>query len=404
MAKTAKFTPTKVEGKGWRLSIPPKYSQTGKREQHFFRTKALTETAIADMKLRQTEYGTQAKSIAPSLAEMATAAALRLEPYGVTITDLVNRYIEAETRNRQSVPIETALTEFRTAKDGRSDSQTTAYKMMADRLIEDFAGRSMASITGDEIEKHIEERTRGAHAFNQRRSLVCAFVRWSAKRPRTWCDADIVSHIEKRETISGHIGTLTPAQCRSIMQAAEAHFPDCVPAFAIALFTGMRQKEIARLQAHDITPDGITVPAISSKTKRRRFIAMSAPLAAWLKVYPIGNTVTPPNWVRKEKGVRRLAGFSVWCDILPKMNFDPPMPAEPPRDAPAWIDNALRHTAATVALALGKPIETLVFEHGHSGGLTILRNHYIGQLNKKQALEIWSIGPNGTKVSNMAVA
>ncbi len=397
MAKTAKFAPVKTS-KGWRLSIPPKYSQNGKREQHFFKTQALALGAAADLKSKRNEYGTQAKSISPSLAEMATSAAKRLEPFGVTITDVVNRFVDIELRNQASVPIETALGQFRAAKDGRSDSQILAYKMMAERLIEDFPGRSMASLTGIEIAKHIESRTGGPSAFNQRLSLISAFIRWSEKPPRGWCKSASIEHIERKETVSGHIGTLTAEQCRCIMNAAELHFPECVPAFAIGLFTGMRQKEIARLEARDITEDGVTVPAVSSKTKRRRFIEMPAPLAVWLKVYPIGDTVVPPNWIRKEKAVRRLAGWKVWSDIVAKMGFEPPMSAEPPEDAPEWIDNGLRHTAATVALALGKPIEQLVFEHGHSGGLNVLKNHYIGQMNKKEALAIWSLSPSGEKL------
>ncbi len=404
MAKTAKFTPVKTSKGNWRLSIPPKYSLSSKREQHFFKTQALALAAAADLKSKRDEFGTQAKSISPSLAEMATSAAKRLEPYGVTITDVVNRFVEAEIRNRASVPIEFALAQFRAAKDGRSDSQTLAYKMMAERMAEDFPGRSMASITGTEIAEHIEARTGGLSAFNQRLSLICAFVRWSAKPPREWCKTSIIEHIERKETVSGHIGTLTAEQCRGIMSAAETHFPECVAPFAIALFTGMRQKEIVRLQPGDITADGITVPATSSKTKRRRFIAMPEPLAAWLKAYPIGETVVPPNWIRKEKAVRRLAGWKVWSDLVPSMEFDPPMAAEPPKDAPEWIDNGLRHTAATVALALGKPIEQLVFEQGHSGGLNVLRNHYIGQMNKKEALAIWTIGPHGEKLQTISAA
>ena len=402
MAKTAKFLPVKTSKGNWRLSVPPKYSQSGKREQYFYKTQALAKAAADLLRSKREEHGTQAKAIAPGLAEMATAAADRLKPFGVTITDVVNLYIEERTRQLASVPIESALEHFKLAKDARSDSQQAGYKMMGDRLSEDFAGRSLASLTAEELENHIETRTGGPSAFNQKLSLISAFLRWSAKPPRTWCDANVMAHIERKETVSGHIGTLTPKQCRALMEAAEAHFPECVPAFVIGLFTGMRQKEIARLEPKDITPDGITVPATSSKTKRRRFIAMPEPLAAWLKVYPIGESVTPPNWSRKDKAVRRLAGFAVWSDLVPAMGFDPPMAAEAPDGAPEWIDNGLRHTAATVALALGKSIETLVFEHGHSGGLAVLRNHYIGQMTRKSALEIWSIGPHGTKLATIA--
>jgi hypothetical protein len=44
-------------------------------------------------------------------------------------------------------------------------------------------------------------------------------------------------------------------------------------------------------------------------------------------------------------------------------------------------------------VALGKPIEQLVFEHGHAGGLEMLRRHYVGALPKSEALKIWAIAP-----------
>ena len=66
--------------------------------------------------------------------------------------------------------------------------------------------------------------------------------------------------------------------------------------------------------------------------------------------------------------------------------------------------NALRHTAASSALALGKPIETLIFEHGHAEGVTTLKAHYIGKMTRKEAVAISSIGPGGTKLPTIVAA
>jgi hypothetical protein len=80
------------------------------------------------------------------------------------------------------------------------------------------------------------------------------------------------------------------------------------------------------------------------------------------------------------------------------------MEAEPPEEAPEWPQNALRHTAASVALALGKELQTLIFEHGHSGGTEMLRKHYIGRVPKKDAQAIWTLGPKGTKLPIIKIA
>lgn len=404
MARIARFTPKKTPLGAWCLNIPAKFSETGRRQRLFYPTKDKALLAASKLKEQREVFGINAVAIAPSLAEQATAALRLLEPLGIGLLDAVSRFVEMENANRASVPMETAIADFRKAGTEWSASQATAYRLRGEKLIAAFSGRMISTVTGEELRRHLETTTGGPGAFNQSLRLVRAIWRWCAKPPRKWCTIEAVEHLETKTTANAEIGVLTPDQARAVMTAAETYFPEAVPGFAIALFTGMRQAEIDRLQPSDITADGITVPADSAKTKRRRFVHMPAPLAAWLNAYPITDTVTPPDWRRKQIAVRRLAGFRVWSDVVPRLDIKPPLAADPPADLPEWPDNALRHTAATVALALGKPLEQLVFEHGHTGGLEMLRRHYIGAMPKRDALEIWSIGPNGTTLTALKIA
>lgn len=392
MSKPTRFNPYKTAS-GWCINVPAKFSETGRRERFFYRTQELAKAAAVDLKSKRDKFGEMARAIAPTLAEQATAAHALLLPFGITVLEAAERIAAMERATAASVPIESALDAFQKAKDGKSEKQVQAIHHMARHLREDFAGRQLSTITGAEVGEHVTARTNGPSAHNAKVRLLVTFWRWCGKPPREWCKADALSHIERAETVSGAIGTLTASEAARLMATAEKHFPDTVPAFAIALFTGMRQREIERLEPGDVTREGITVPAASAKTKRRRFIQTPEPLAAWLAAYPIGETVTPPNWYRKEKAVRRLAGWKVWSDLVPTLDLKPQMPAEPPEDAPQWPGNALRHTAASVALAIGKPLEMLIFEHGHAGGVEMLRRHYIGRMPKAEALKIWSIAP-----------
>jgi integrase len=396
MAKRAKFTVKETTDKGWCINVPAHYSESGKRERHYYRTRTLAEEAQKKLKVKRDNHGTQAKAIPPTLAEQAVAAAALLSPFGITILEAAQRIAAVEMRKMESRTIENATAEFTLAKEDRSAKHTKEYSYMTRDLLEDFADRIISTITGEELVKHVQKRTGGPSAHNLRIRLLTAFWRWSARPPRQWCVIEPLEHLERKDAKAGEIGTLTPAQAQALLSAAEKHHPDTVPGFAIALFTGLRQAEIERLEPSDITAEGITVPASSAKTGRRRFVEMPAPLAAWLKAYPIGDSVLPSSWERRERAVRRLAGFKVWSDIVE--------PNTPPEKLPEWPQNALRHTAATVSIAMGKPIETLVFEHGHAGGLNVLRNHYVGRMTKKQALEIWSTGPKGTKVKLVSVA
>lgn len=195
----------------------------------------------------------------------------------------------------------------------------------------------------------------------------------------------MVEVLERKGTPRQEVGVLNAKQCECLLRTAEKHYPDCVPPFAIALFTGMRKAELGRLAKADITPQGITLPAASTKTGQRRFIEMPPPLAAWLKAYPVGDPVLRSAWGKKEKAVRRLAGWKVWSDLVE--------PQVPPDDLPDWPHNALRHTHASALVAQGKPLEKLIFEFGHSGGVRMLKSHYVGVMSKSEALKIMKIRP-----------
>ncbi len=405
MAKRTKFIP-KLTHDGWRLNIPAKFTESGKRERYFYKTRELANEAAAGLKEKRDKHGESAKSIPPALAEQATAAAKLLEPFGVPLLDAARRIAEEETRIRGSVDVETATSLFMAAKDDLSVKQKQAIRLTCTYLATDFAGRIFGTLRDEEIAAHLEARTDGNTAFNGRLKILRTLWRWAAKPIRGWCDAEALKHIELKEVIGSEIGTLTADECRALMKAAEEfgegeNKGECALGFAIALFTGIRQAEIERLEPEDITSEGINVRiSTNRKSNRRRFIQMPNSLAAWLEAYPVSETVLPPNWQRKETAIRRLAGWRVWSDLVGKTQEE----HEAPEDLPAWPQNALRHTAASAALALGKPIETLIFEHGHAEGVTTLKAHYIGKMTKKEALAISSIGPHGTKLSTIVAA
>ena len=403
MAKPVRFTP-KQTPHGWRLNIPAKYSESGKRERHFYPTRDKALEAAAPLKKTVAGYGEMARAISPSLAEDAISAAALLAPFNITILQAAQRVAEVEKSNAASETMERALGKFAEAKESKSGKYNEAIKHLSVHMNRDFAGQMLSTITWQNLEKHLDTVTDSPTAFNAKVRLCVTFWRWAATAPRQWCKADELAPIVRKEIAAGLIVTLNWKESARLLATAEKHFPDTVIPFAVALFTGMRQAEIDRLQPCDITKEGINVPAINDrKNNRRRFIGMPAPLAAWLKVYPLGETVIPSNWERKEKAVRRLAGWQVWSDLVPTLGLKPPLEATAPESAPEWPQNALRHTAASMAVALGKPIEALLFELGHTESLKTLRHHYIGKMPKTEAVKIWTIGPKGTKLANRKI-
>jgi integrase len=370
---------------GWKVEIPERLSPTGRRQRVFFETRDEAKDYAAGLRADYEDHGTKASVISPSLADEAQRAIELLEPYGISLLEAARAAVEKKKAELASNVIEDAIAAFLKSKTNRSDAHTKAYGYMKRDLLVSFPGRMMSSITAAELLEHAEEASSTPATFNALARLIGAFWRWCAKHPRDWCEAKTVEILERKDTTKDEIGVLRAKECRKLLDTAAKHYPDCVPGMAIAMFTGLRKAELERLRKDDITKAGINLPATSAKTGRRRFIHTPAPLAAWLKAYPIEDTVLPLNWHKKEKAVRRLAGWRVWSDFV-----DPP---EPPGDLPDWPHNALRHTHASVHVALGKPLEELTFEFGHSGGAQVLKSHYVGVMPRAEANKIMKIRP-----------
>ena len=396
MAKPIRFTPIK-SSHGWRINVPAKVSENGERRQLFFRTKKLADESSDKFKRHLQLFGAQACAISARMTEEAVAAANLLEPYGIGLLEAAKRVANEEQANAASMDVGKALKEYLHTKEGNSERYLRSIGYMARDLANDFSSRPLSTINDASLLKHIEERTNGSVSFNHRLTHLKTFWSWASRPPRRWCNSGTLSFIEKQKANSeGAIETLTPDQAETLLRTAEKHFPDCVAPLAIALFTGTRMEELKRLSPEDIKPEGIEIPKAKAKSKKRRFSQMPDPLKAWLTAYPIKDSVCPANWDRKQKALRRLAGWKVWSDLVATMELKPKQEAEPPEDAPEWPQNALRHTAASIAVALKKPIEMLIFEHGHSKGTSTLRNHYLGCMSVKDALAIWKIEPKGS--------
>ena len=389
MARTPAFNVVSTD-RGWKVETPTRFSPSGRRERTYFSTRDEAKKHAAKLRERVTQHGSNASNIRPSLADDATLAVEMLKPYGLSLLEAVKQIVKIEKTKASSKEVGEALAEFLLTKEDKSDSQRRAYEQMELGMTMGFGGRMLSTITPSELVTHVENCTGANSTFNSRATSIKTFWRWCSKLPRNWCDVKAIEVLERRETRRRDIGVLTADQCRHLLQTTERHYPECVPAFAVSLFTGMRNAELERLEPENITADGITLPTSSTKTSKRRFIEMPPVLAAWLKAYPVADTVLPANWFRKEKAVRRVAGWRVWCDL-----FNPPDADE---TLPDWPNNALRHTPASVMVALGKPLDSLTFEFGHAGGAAVLKAHYVGVMTKAEAIRIWSTGPNGTVI------
>jgi integrase len=394
MPKHARFRPTKC-AEGWRINVPASVTGRGKRERYFFSSRGEAREKSEELKEAYKEHGAQAHAISPSLTDMAVRCAAKLEPYGHTLESATNAFLRILDAQGASIPLCEAADHWIAAKAAADCREATlkSYRYTIKRL-DALADKLICDVTAQDVEEAITSKPT---SFEMHRRNARALFLFAAKRG--WCKEGVLKAIEPRKARAKEIETLTPAQVRKILKAAEKNYPETVAAFAIALFAGLRSKELERLTWRDIHDDGIEVASSTSKRGKRRFIEMNDTLKAWL----IGRRqdddflVIPGSWREKGAAVRRMAGFRVSARILKK-------PIELPKDAPAWPQNGIRHTHASAAVRSGKNVDDLIFEFGHTGDVEMLRNHYVGAYRPKEAVAFWSIGPNGTKIPTTRAA
>lgn len=384
MARHAKFKITDTPS-GWMVNVPCTLTESGKRERHYFKTRKLAADHASTIKERVKLNGQSATAIKPSLAEAATLAESILKPWGLSIVEAAQMVAVIREKETASRSLKSAADDWLLTCEGLRDRTVASYKSTIKKLKAGLGDKLMASITATELQKTISPLgSVGASARGQIRNAR-AFWRWAATKG--WCEAEIFAGVEmpKANRDSDEIAILTPKECEVLLRTAEEHYPQAVASFALQLFAGIRAEELVRLEAGNITEDGIDLAASVTKKGRRRHITPSATLAAWLKAYPFKPC---SNWKQTNNACRRLAGWAVESRLLSD-------PLEPTRGA--WPQNALRHSHASYAIASGVPLESLLFEFGHTGSAAVLREHYVGKASKKQALAFFAVMPKGVE-------
>lgn len=399
MAKRALFTPKNTKH-GWRLNIPPTFSETGVRQQLFYRTQELAKKAAKVMNAKREDFGKQARAISASLSEKAVAAAALLAPYEIDILEAAKIVAAMRERERESRTVEDAEVSWRASYERLRPKTKANYKSTSTILCNALGKRLLATITAEEIQAAIAPDgtpvpTAAGHIRNAK-----AFWNYSAKKG--WCVAETFKKVEMPQQNDEHdeIVFLSREETECLLRVAEEHFPKAVSTYAIQFFGGVRVGESGRLEEEHADSEGIQIPKGVAKKRSRRHITSSATLATWLKYYPFKHCA---NWCEVNAACRRLAGWDVQSTILNRRIKAGKMKPLPSPKRGKWPQNAIRHSHATYAVASGMPIQRLLFEFGHSGDVDLLKKHYAGRATMKQALAYLAIAPKGKVIEPLEI-
>ena len=141
---------------------------------------------------------------------------------------------------------------------------------------------------------------------------------------------------------------------------------------AIGAFAGLRSAEILRLTWDKIklADREIVMNSEMVKTGSRRVVKITENLAKWLSPYE--EYLKTTDLVIEKNFYKRFDDFRKANNIK-------------------WVNNGLRHSAATYYLALTKNAYLTAEQMGHA--VDVLKQHYKGLAREKEAIAYFNIEP-----------
>lgn len=369
----------------YRLTIPARFSGNGRRKDMYYSTKAAAEADAVALRetMRQGTLGLLTL-LTPEQARQAVEAFQRLEGARLSLLEAVDIALAQREVLARRVTLGELLERYGTeVGEARRWAVSTrqGWRKAARPLLDAHGGELLGEVTPELMRAWLEASFPKASMFNAACRTLSGAWSWAVKQGLA--GSNVFERIERRAVErTDEVDIFTPAEasalldaCRDYSAEGELDCTDCVLAFAVLLFAGVRPKEFSRLAWSDVQPqaDGsllLFVGGSKAKTKTSRFVHVRPNLRAFFEAWQgerVGK-LSPPNWERKVKLVRARAGFSARKDTA-------------------------RHSFASYALAAGEPLDAVKADMGHAHGSNVLFTNYRAAATPAAAREFWSIVP-----------
>jgi len=372
--------------KPWRVDIPASVSRNGKRQRSFFETKHNALNYCEEQRTRLKNFGvTGLEIIKPAQLEQAANAIQLLEPYRVTLNEVVNDWIARRQAAEASVAFEDAMDTF-LEYGRRSSGYTRSIRQTRNRL-RSLHGKRLNMITPADLTLAMDAMPDSVRNFTIR--ILGGLFNFGIKR--SYCVENPCKKLDLALREAAEIELYSPAEVAEILATAAKHNPELVPFLAVSFFCGIRRAEALRLDwsAIDLHENFVKLPAAITKTRQGRHIEISENCKAWLAPHTKETgRVTPctPDVLRKrERELREIR------DKERELKGE---------DATRTIKHGARHCFASYWLALHGDINQLCRFLGHDDPETTFK-HYAKATTKREAQKFWAIMPKAKRLKNV---
>jgi site-specific recombinase XerD len=235
----------------------------------------------------------------------------RLAPHGKTVVDALNFYLahlEATAKSSTvDAMVETLLSHKRT--EGKSVRYLWDLTGRLRRFAVDFGPRPIGGITPEEISPWLSGLNLAPVGTNNFRRILAVLFNFAAERG--FAPEKVMRKTIKIKEVDEEIEILTVGECDALIRNAD---PAIRPALVLALFCGVRDDEVRRLdwRAVDWEGDSLIIGANVSKVNQRRIVPLRENVKAWLApLRQTGGLIRPVGRAAKAhlQAARVAAGF-----------------------------------------------------------------------------------------------
>jgi integrase len=263
-------------------------------------------------------------------------------------------------------------------KDGASPRYLESLKLYLSKFARDFGERSIASVTGEELDNWLRALPYSPKSRANFRAHIG--VLFSHAKRRRMIESNPVLDTAKPKLPDNPPEIFTVDELRALLESAT---PDVLPMLAIGAFAGLREAEIERLDwpEIDLARGHIEVLARKAKSAQRRIVPIQPNLAAWLKPYAsMKSGQVVPQGARKKV-----------------------LKAREESDLARWPRNGLRHSFASYRLAAIHDAPRVAAELGHTSP-QMLYSTYREVVRPEEAERYWKIAPAAATENVVAFA
>lgn len=379
---------------------------SGKRKRLFFESRVEADTEVERLRLERERTGQVWSALGASQRDELVLLLHEAERDGFTLRQAVEYFRSNREFANTNVSLEAAYQQFiqETKTALLSDKSKKALRSNVGRFVTARPGRTLRSITREEVLKWLQREEWGPRTFNTYLASLNTFFRWCVKiKFLKESPAATIEKIDERRMpdLDEPPVILRVSQARRLLEVTWQLDRGLIPYVAVGLFAGLRpEREAGKLIADDIKKDFIRVRGQHAKDRQQRNVKIHPTLAAWLK---LGGDLPPKNLRRRFEKVRAAAGLirverqtikitrNAQGKIIRRERILVEGKYAKKIYETGWSQDCLRHSFASHYMAVFGAEKTIA-QLGH-GDYEMLFGHYRAMVTPDEAREFWRLTP-----------